>query len=144
MPRAFDVHPHSALDRGIHRLRDRNENAALQAHEYLLRRLRLVEVAVLRNVAADRTRNCTRCNGDITTGAGADQAAEPRARHTSNDRAKALVVRALHLGQVDLLDDAGTDLGRGAAAGCRAGGIIAAARTIINALKALFISRSLQ
>ena len=51
---AFDVHAHAARQRRVHGLRDRDQHPARQAHEHLLRRLRLVEVAVLRDVAADR------------------------------------------------------------------------------------------
>src|SRR4030095_10960090 len=90
----FDVHAHAAHESAVEGLRDHHQNAAPQADETLLRGLRLVEIPVLHDVAANRTGNGTRSDGDVATCPCADEAAEARTRDPSEDGRPAFLVRA--------------------------------------------------
>jgi len=97
----------------IHGLRHRNQHAARQANEDLLRRLGLVEIFLLSDVAADCADEGSCSYRNVSAGAGSNQAADAGTRKATDDSADALIVIAFDLGQVNLLDDACSDLGLG-------------------------------
>jgi hypothetical protein len=97
--------------RRIFRLRHDHQHTALQAHDDLLARLAGF-VSVLRILATDGAGDGAHCDCDITPGAGTDQAADPRARRSTENRTDSDLMGMIELDRRDLFNPALPDLRR--------------------------------